>query len=478
MAKPTGFLEHQRQMMKKRPVAERICDCAAIEQLMAEGQLQEQSSRCMDCGIPFCHNMGCPLVNLIPEWNDLVYRKQWRRALELLHKTNNFPEFTGRICPAPCEASCTLGASEGSEAVTIRQIELHLVEKGFKEGWIAPQPAPVRTGRRVAVVGSGPAGLAAAQQLARAGHDVVVYEAADRIGGLLRYGIPDFKLEKTVIDRRLEQMRGEGVVFETGVKAGEDVSMNYLCKRFDAVLLAGGARVPRDIAVPGRQLSGIHFAMDFLTQQNRRVAGDIIPAGTEILAKGKHVVVVGGGDTGADCVGTSIRQGALSVTQIEILPKPPPTRDPATPWPLWPNQLRTSSSHEEGCDRRWNIQTKEFLGKDGQVRSLKCCEVEWKKDPATGRQSFADKPGSDFELPAGLVLLSMGFTKEGNAEMLKKLGMVVTPAGEPQVDASGMSSIPGVFVAGDLAWGASLVVRAIADGRKSADRITAWLAGK
>lgn len=377
MAKPTGFLEFQRSVMKKRPVEERLRDYAAVDKPMDERQVAEQAARCMDCGIPFCQNCGCPVANVIPDFNDLVYRKHWRKALKMLHLTNNFPEFTGWVCPALCEASCCLGASKGSDPVAIRMVELHLVEKGWKEGWIKPQPAPAKSGRRVAVVGSGPAGLAAAQQLARAGHQVVLYESANRLGGLLRYGIPDFKMEKWQIDRRLEQMRAEGVSFETGVRVGEDVSPAYLRKRYDATVFACGARTPRDITIPGRQLQGVHFALDFLTQQNQRVAGDALPAAQEILAKGKRVVIVGGGDTGADCVGTSNRHGAASVVQVEILPKPPAERDPSTPWPQWPYQLRTSSSHEEGCDRRWNVQTKEFVGRNGQVIGLKCIEVEW-----------------------------------------------------------------------------------------------------
>jgi NAD(P)H-dependent glutamate synthase small subunit len=475
MAKPTGFLEYQRQDAPKRPVAERITDFKAVEQPMPEGVLETQAARCMDCGIPFCHMAGCPLKNLIPEWNDLVYRKQWREALELLHSTNNFPEITGRICPAPCEAACTLGAND--KPVTIRQIELALVERGWAEGWITPKPAAAQSGKRIAIVGSGPAGLAAAQQLARAGHRVRVYEHDDRIGGVLRYGIPDFKLEKWVLDRRIRQMEQEGVAFETSVRIGEDIAAPYLRRAYDAVLFTGGARIPRDMQAPGRELAGVHFAMDFLTQQNRLVAGDTIPADQRISAKGRHVLVIGGGDTGADCVGTSVRQGAAGILQIEILPRPPEKRDPNTPWPLWPNVLRTSSSHEEGGERRWSLQTKEFLGKNGKLCGVRAVEIEWKKD-ANGRFTPVEKPGSEFEIPCDLALLAMGFTKEGNVKILNAFGVTTTPAGDPVLDAAGMTNLPGVFVAGDLSKGASLVVRAIADGRAAAASVSNWLAGK
>ena len=475
MAKPTGFLDYQRQEAPKRPIAERVQDFKAVEQPLPAAALETQAARCMDCGIPFCHMMGCPLRNLIPEWNDLMYRKQWREALELLHHTNNLPEVTGRICPAPCEAACTLGAND--KPVAIRQIELALVERGFAEGWIVPKPATVKTGRRVAIVGSGPAALAAAQQLARSGHRVRVYESDDRIGGVLRYGIPDFKLEKWVLDRRMKQMEAEGVAFETNARIGTDIAPTYLRRAYDAVLLAGGARIPRDIQVPGRELTGIHFAMDFLTQQNRLVAGDSIPADQLISAKGRQVLVIGGGDTGSDCVGTSLRQGAADVLQIEILPKPPATRDPSTPWPLWPNMLRTSTSHDEGGSRRWSIQTKSFSGKNGKLCGVRAIEVEWRKD-AQGRFIPVEKAGSEFEIPCGLVLLAMGFTKEGNMKVLNEFGVATTAAGDPVLDASGMTNLPGVFVAGDLSKGASLVVRAIQDGRVAAANISAWLADK
>ena len=475
MAKPTGFLDYQRQEAPKRPIAERINDFKAVEQQLPAPELETQAARCMDCGIPFCHMMGCPLKNLIPEWNDLVYRKKWREALELLHHTNNFPEVTGRICPAPCEASCTLGAND--KPVSIRQIELALVERGFAEGWIVPKPAPVKSGRRIAIVGSGPAALAAAQQLARSGHRVRVYESDDRIGGVLRYGIPDFKLEKWVLDRRMKQMEAEGVAFETSARIGTDIAPTYLRRAYDAVLFAGGARVPRDMQAPGRELVGIHFAMDFLTQQNRLVAGDSIPADQLISAKGRKVLVIGGGDTGSDCVGTSVRQGAAEIMQVEILPKPPATRDPNTPWPLWPNMLRTSTSHDEGGSRRWSIQTLAFLGKNGNLCAVRAVEVEWQKDDR-GRFTPVEKKGSEFEIPCDLVLLAMGFTKEGNMKVLNEFGVATTPGGDPVLNAAGMTNLPGVFVAGDLSKGASLVVRAIQDGRTAAENINAWLTSR
>ena len=472
-AKPTGFLEYDRQDPPKRAVEDRVDDYREVEETLPQSRLVEQASRCMDCGIPFCHAYGCPVVNLIPDFNDMVYRGQWRRALDLLHSTNNFPEVTGRVCPAPCETSCTLGINQ--PPVTIRQIELQIVERGWRSGWIRPEPAPRRTGKRVAIVGSGPAGLAAAQQLARMGHDVVVFEKADRIGGILRYGIPDFKMEKWVLDRRLDQMREEGVTFEAGVDVGVDLSIRYLQRSFDAVLLAGGARVARVLNVPGHELGGIVLAMDFLTQQNCLNAGDTIPPEDRINAHGRNVVVIGGGDTGSDCVGTSVRQGAKSVTQVEILPKPPPMRDDSTPWPEWPYQLRTSSSHEEGCERHWNVQTKRFLGKNGAVSAIDACRIEWTVDEKTGRRTFEEVSDSEFTIPAELVLLAMGFTMEGNQGILQGFGVDTEEGGQAVLDERFMSSVPGVFVAGDLSKGASLVVRAIADGRYAADGITEYL---
>lgn len=473
MAKPTGFMEYDRQDPPKRGVDERVRDFREIEGLLDLDELQTQAARCMDCGIPFCHAYGCPLANRVPDWNDMVWRGRWKEALELLHSTNNLPEITGRICPAPCEAACTLSINQ--PAVTIRHIELQIVERGWKEGWIVPEPPAEKSGKRVAVVGSGPAGLAAAQQLRRAGHDVVVFEKADRIGGILRYGIPDFKLEKWVIDRRLEQIRAEGVTFETEVDAGRDVSPRYLTRAFDAVLITAGARVPRDLDVPGRDLAGIHFAMDFLSQQNRLNAGDSIPPDELITAAGKNVVVIGGGDTGSDCIGTSRRQGAADICQIELLPKPPDERTPDNPWPTWPLVLRTSTSHEEGCKRLWSILTKEFLGKDGHVTGLRCAELEWSEPDENGRRTFKEIPGSEFELKADLVLLAMGFLHVEHGPLVSGLGLQVDGRGNIVVDENGMTSAQGVFAAGDTISGASLVVRAIDSGRRVAAGVDRYL---
>ena len=474
MAKPTGFLEFDREDPPHRSVEDRVRDFHEIEDLLPENRLNRQAARCMDCGIPFCHAYGCPVKNRIPDWNDMVHRSQWRRALDLLHATCNLPEITGRVCPAPCETACTLAIN--LPAVTIRHIELQIVEHGWREGWIRPEKPDYRTGKRVAVIGSGPAGLPAAQQLARRGHDVVVFEKADRIGGLLRYGIPDFKLEKWVIDRRLEQMREEGVVFETGVNAGVDVSAGYLRRTFDAIVLATGATVARDLPIPGRELAGIHFAMDFLTGQNRANAGDLIPAGERISAAGKHVVVVGGGDTGSDCIGTSRRQGAASITQIELLPQPPENRAPRNPWPLWPVVLRTSSSQEEGCERLWSIQTKAFGGEGGKVRKLECVKLSWSEPDAAGRRTFREIPGSEFDLPAELVLLAMGFVHVEHGPLVRDLGVSTDPRGDLVVDGTLQTSVPGVFGAGDSVAGASLVVRAIDLGRRAAEGVDRYLA--
>ncbi|HEX9205583.1 MAG TPA: glutamate synthase subunit beta [Candidatus Deferrimicrobiaceae bacterium] len=476
MVKPTGFLEFDREDPPHRSVEDRVRDFREIEELLPESRLQQQAARCMDCGIPFCHAYGCPVKNRIPDWNDMVHRNQWRRALELLHATCNLPEITGRVCPAPCETACTLAIN--LPAVTIRHIELQIVEHGWREGWIRPEKPEYRTGRRVAVIGSGPAGLPAAQQLARRGHEVVVFEKADRIGGLLRYGIPDFKLEKWVIDRRLEQMREEGVVFETGVNAGVDVSAGYLRRTFDAIVLATGATVPRDLPIPGRELAGIHFAMDFLTGQNRASAGDTIPAGERISATGKHVVVVGGGDTGSDCIGTSRRQGAASITQIELLPQPPENRAPRNPWPLWPVVLRTSSSQEEGCERVWSVQTRAFSGEGGRVRKLECVKLDWSEPDAAGRRTFREIPGSEFSIPADLVLLAMGFVHVEHGPLVRDLGVSTDPRGNLVVDGTLHTSVPGVFGAGDSVVGASLVVRAIDLGRLAADGVDRYLSGR
>ena len=428
----------------------------------------------MDCGTPFCHGCGCTLNNVIPEWNDLVYRGKWQEALDLLLATDNFPEFTGRICPALCEGSCVLGINK--EPVAIRQIELAIIEKGFELGYVVPRPPKVRFEQRVAVIGSGPAGLAAADCLNRAGYWVVVYDDAAKPGGILRYGIPEFKLEKAVVDRRIKLMEEEGVVFECKTRVGEDLSYRYLQSRFDAICFSAGAREPRDLKVPGRELGGIYYAMDFLTQQNMRLGGEPIDTTREILAGGKRVVVIGGGDTGADCVGTSIRQGAASVTQIEILPRPPDTRSPGTPWPLWPNMLRVSSSHKEGCDRRWSVGTQTFLGKDGRVTGLRCIEVEWVTPEGGGRPAMKEKAGTEFMLESDLVLLAMGFTGPGRNAIVDDLKIRREPNGNIGRDARNMTNVPGIFVSGDMTHGASLVVRALADGRKAAEGIAAFLA--
>jgi glutamate synthase (NADPH/NADH) small chain len=464
VGKTTGFLEYTRELPTRRPPAERIRDWFEIYQPFPEDSLRSQAARCMDCGVPFCHT-GCPLTNIIPDWNDLVYRGKWREAVRQLHATNNFPEFTGRICPAPCEASCVLGINE--PPVTIKQIERTIVDRAFDEGFIRPEPADTRSGKRVAIVGSGPAGLAAAQQLARAGHDVTVFEKNDRIGGLLRYGIPNFKMEKHLIDRRLDQMRAEGVQFEVNAHIGVTHPVDDLQRRFDAILLAGGAEQPRNLNIPGRELKGIHFAMEFLPQQNRLCEGDTVDS--QILATGKRVVIIGGGDTGADCLGTSHRQGARSVTQFELLPKPPDERSPNTPWPLWPMQLRVESSHEEGGTRDWSVSTVKFTGDEaGNVTQLHATRV----GPAP---TFAPIAGSEFTLDADLVLLAMGFTGPVKNGMVEKLGVSLDQRGNIATGADYMSSVKGVFSAGDMRRGQSLVVWAIAEGRKAAEAIHGYL---
>ena len=463
MGKVTGFLEYTRELPKRRPPAQRINDWFEIYQPFPLESVQTQGARCMDCGVPFCHT-GCPLTNLIPDWNDLVYRGRWREAVRQLHATNNFPEFTGRICPAPCEASCVLGINE--PPVTIKQIEKTIIDRAFDEGYIRPEPPEVRTGKRVAVIGSGPSGLAAAQQLARAGHDVTVFEKNDRIGGLLRYGIPNFKMEKHLIDRRIEQMRGEGVRFEINAHVGANVPVEDLRKEFDAILLSGGSEQPRNLNVPGRELNGIHFAMEFLPQQNRRCEGDQVA--DQILATGKRVVIIGGGDTGADCLGTSHRQKALSVTQFELLPKPPDSRSPSTPWPLWPMQLRIESSHEEGGTRDWSVSTVRFSG-EGRVQKLHAVRVDGKLNPV---------PGTEFTIDADLVLLAMGFTGPVRNGMIDQLGVKLDSRGNVATDDRHMTSVPGVFAAGDMRRGQSLVVWAIAEGRKAARGIDQHLMGE
>ncbi len=473
MGEPRGFLLYGREDAPKRTVAERTRDFGEVELHIPERRLELQAARCMDCGIPYCHTFGCPVRNLIPDWNEMVCRGHWRRALDLLHATNNLPEITGRVCPAPCEPACTLAINQ--PAVSIRQIELQIVERGWEKGWIKPRPAAVKSGKKVAVVGSGPSGLPAAQQLVRAGHDVVLYERADRIGGILRYGIPDFKLEKWVLDRRLGQMQAEGIVFETGVDVGEDLSVRYIDKNFDAVVIAAGARVPRDLDVPGRDLDGIHLAMQYLSQQNRVNAGETISTAERIDAKGKNVVVIGGGDTGADCVGTARRQGAKQIVQIELLPEPPAERTPGNPWPEWPQTLRTSSSHEEGCERRWSVLTKECVGEDGRLKKLRCAKLEWGAPDETGRASFKEIPGSEFALDADLVLLAMGFLRVEHASLKQDFELATDERGNLKVDANLMTSHPGVFAAGDAVLGASLVVRAIYLGRQAAAAVDAYL---
>ncbi|MCX8073455.1 MAG: glutamate synthase subunit beta [Candidatus Binatia bacterium] len=471
MGKITGFLEYRRELPPRRPVRERLRDWRELEGKHPEDRLQIQAARCMDCGIPFCHK-GCPLGNIIPDWNDLVYRGRWREAIERLHSTNNFPDFTGRVCPAPCEEACVLNIND--DPVTIKQVEKQIIDHAYKEGWVVPQVPARRTGKRVAVVGSGPAGLACAQQLARAGHWVTVFERADRIGGLLRYGIPDFKLEKQYIDRRMSQMEAEGVTFRTNVNVGVDISYDELRRQFDAVVLAGGATQARDLPIPGRELKGIHLAMEFLPQANRRVAGDEVP--NRIDARGKRVVILGGGDTGSDCLGTSNRQGAIAVYQFELLPQPPETRtEDVAPWPYWPMILRTSSSHEEGVIRDWSIQTKRFSGDEaGNVNKLHAVRLEWVKE--NGRMVMREIPGSEFTIDVDLVLLALGFTGP-EKYLLEQVGVELTDRGTVAVDENYMTSVPGVFSCGDMRRGQSLVVWAIWEGRECARGVDAYLMG-
>ena len=466
MGKASGFMEHGRESATRRPVPERVNDWFEIYQDFPEQTLRTQGARCMDCGVPFCHT-GCPVNNLIPDWNDLVYRGRWKEAVRQLHSTNNFPEFTGRICPAPCEAACVLGINE--PAVTIKQIEKSIIERGFDEGLIRPEPPKFRTGKKVAVVGSGPAGLAAAQQLNRAGHWVTVYEKADRIGGLLRYGIPEFKMEKRIVDRRLEQMESEGVKFVVNARVGHSVPVEDLQREFDAILLAGGAEAPRDLNVPGRELKGVHFAMDFLPQANKRCYGDVLDPAQDILATGKHVIIIGGGDTGADCLGTVHRQKAASVHQFEIMPMPPAERSPLTPWPLWPMQLRIEGAHEEGGIRAWSIATTKLTGDaSGNVKQLHGIKV----GPPPKFEPIA---GSEFVMDADLILLAMGFSGPVRNGMIDQLGAKLDQRGNVETGADYMSSISGVFAAGDMRRGQSLVVWAIAEGRKAAASIDVYL---
>jgi glutamate synthase (NADPH/NADH) small chain len=474
MGKPTGFMEYERVERSYTPPSDRVTHYREFVIPLDESEASRQGARCMDCGIPFCHQ-GCPINNIIPDWNDLVYRGEWREALNVLHSTNNFPEFTGRICPAPCEAACTLNIDD--RPVTIKTIECAIIDKAWENDWIGPQPARRRTGKRVAVVGSGPAGMACAQQLARVGHEVVVFEKQDRIGGLMRYGIPDFKMEKHLIDRRMAQLLAEGVTFRTGVHIGVSLPARKLLEEFDAVALAGGSEQPRDLTIPGRELNGVHFAMNFLPQQNRRNAGDAIDPARSISAADKHVVVIGGGDTGSDCIGTSFRQGAFSVTQLEILPRPPEKEDKGLTWPDWPNKLRTSSSQEEGARREWAVATKSIEGRDGAVSAIHCVRVDWNRD-GQGRWKMKEIPGSEFTLKADLVLLAMGFVHPVHQGMLEELGVTLDARGNVQADTERyQTSLSKVFAAGDMRRGQSLVVWAIREGRQCARAVDEFLMG-
>lgn len=473
MADPYGFLNVNRQNNLYRPANIRIQDYEEIEVQLPDKERQAQASRCMDCGVPFCH-WGCPVSNLIPEWQDKLFHGNWEAAFQMLQETNNFPEITGRVCPAPCEGSCVLALHD--EAVSIRANELAIIERAFDMGYLKPHPPKHRTGKKVAVIGSGPAGLACADQLNKARHTVVLFEAADSVGGYLRYGIPDFKLAKWVIDRRVELMQLEGVLIETGVNVGGNISTDVLLEEFDAVCIAIGARKARDLQIEGRQLEGIHFAVDYLTQQNKRVAGYAIPPEKGIMATGKDVVVIGGGDTGADCVGTANRQGARSITQLEILPQPPDERAPENPWPLWPQTLRTSSSHEEGCQRIFSVATQKFNGDDGQLKSLTVADAHWEKNNGDWNMSMI--AGSERDIQADLVLLAMGFEQVIKDGLIDDLGVELTTRGTVAVDEQFMTNIEGVFSAGDATRGASLVVWAIEEGRKTAEKIDEFLSGR
>ena len=471
MGEIKGFLNYKRKKTGYRPIEQRICDFKEVELVLTPDDIIKQAARCIDCGVPFCHGAGCPLGNNIPEFNDMIYKGRWQKACEVLHSTNNFPEITGRICPAPCETSCTLAIND--EPVFIRHIEFQIVERGFAEGWIKPVIAAEKTGKRVAVIGSGPAGLAAAQQLARAGHSVVVFEKDAKVGGLLRYGIPDFKLDKSIIDRRIAQMVAEGVEFQTGVEVGKDISAHYLKKMFDCLCITMGAGVPRDLAVAGRGYENVVFAWDYLTQQNKLCSGEQIE-GKAISAKDKSVVVIGGGDTGSDCIGTAKRQGAKQIYQLEILPKPPETRPLDTPWPMWPRTMRTSSSHEEGCQRMWSVKTTKLSGTETSVSELQGCEVEWLKTPRGW--DTKEKDGSEFTIKTDLVILAMGFLHVQYDGLVKDLNLKLDGYGNIAAE-NFQTNRPDVFVAGDSTLGASLVVKAIDTGRKAAEQINSWLSG-
>jgi len=471
MGEIKGFLKYKRQPVDHRPVEERIHDYKELDLPLTPEQIVQQAARCMDCGIPFCHGVGCPLRNFIPDLNELIYQGHWRDACEYLHSTNNFPEITGRVCPAPCEPACTLAIND--QPVLIRHIEYQIVERGFAEGWITPMPPAKKTGKRVAIIGSGPAGLAAAQQLARAGHDVVVFEKDQKIGGILRYGIPDFKLEKPVIDRRLSQLAAEGVQFQTDMTVGKDISTHYLRKQFDCICLTMGAGEPRDLSVQGRGYENVVPAMDYLSAQNRINAGELIE--TRVLnAKDKKVVVIGGGDTGSDCVGTARRQGAKHIVQLEILPKPPEDRPDDTPWPNWPRIMRTSSSHEEGCERIWSVMTTRLTGTETKVSKVHCCKVEWVQQ--AGSWKIKEVPGTEFELDADIVLLAMGFLHIAHDGLVTEMGLELDQRGNVAVK-DFQTNQPWVFAAGDAINGASLVVRAIDSGRAAAEAIDRWLRG-
>ncbi|GAB4062286.1 glutamate synthase subunit beta [Uliginosibacterium sediminicola] len=488
MGKVTGFLEFERQDEGYEAPESRKKHYKEFVLALSDEQAKIQGARCMDCGIPFCNN-GCPVNNIIPDWNDLVYKQKWEEAIEVLHSTNNFPEFTGRICPAPCEAACTLGINVAP--VGIKSIEHAIIDKAWENGWVKPLPAAQKTGKKIAVVGSGPAGLAAAQQLARVGHEVTVFEKSSRIGGLLRYGIPDFKLDKSIIDRRIKQMEAEGVVFKTGVFIGdaelpkginsdakEKLSPKKLAKDFDAVLIAAGSEVPRDLPIPGRELDGVHFALEFLIPQNKVVAGDKLK--DQIKVTGKNVVVIGGGDTGSDCVGTSNRHGAKSVLQFELMPQPPEKENKSLVWPYWPIKMRTSSSHDEGCDRAWSVTTKEFRGENGKLKSLVTAQVEWKKDDKTGQMKMSEVPGSEKEIPAEAVFLAMGFVNPVGS-LLENFGIEKDARGNAKASTDGAgcyaTNVPKVFVAGDTRRGQSLVVWAIREGRQAAREVDSFLMG-